>query len=457
MRLTLLLFLLIVFPISAQELPSASEGLIDLRSWDGQGTLLLNGDYEFYWQAHLTSREFLLGRTPQPEYLSIPGVWNDKQIAEQTLEGHGYATYRLNLLLPSVQSYALKLPDIGTAYRLFVDGEEVVSIGQVGNSAVTSKPRYYPTVVTFEPTRTRVELIFHVSNFHYRLAGIWLPIRFGTEANIERQVENTRALNMLLFGAIIIIGFYNLALFTLRRDDPSPLYLGIFCPLLSARLLSVDERYLTRLVELPFEWFIRVEYGSWMLALSAFAAYLRSTIPAEFPSPIAWIISIPVVAGVLFVLVTEPDVSSHAVPYFQLLTVGSMLAAVVAFVLAIAHKREGALLLTMGFAALFYTAANDILVNMDVIDTPLMLDTGLVIFIFLQSLLISYRFTRSFKMIEFQSASLRAANVQLHTQEKLRRQAEDESEKMSGRIQLSQKMESIEKLIAGTQPHIAGS
>ena len=53
---------------------------------------------------------------------------------------------------------------------------------------------------------------------------------------------------------------------------------------------------------------------------------------------------------------------------------------------------------------------------------------GLFVFVLFQSILVSYRFTRSFNTIERQRAQLVSANLKLRTQEKLRRDAESESE-----------------------------
>ena len=48
---------------------------------------------------------------------------------------------------------------------------------------------------------------------HYRMGGIWLPVLFGTSPRIEMVAERQWALDLLLFGAIVIIGLYNLGLF----------------------------------------------------------------------------------------------------------------------------------------------------------------------------------------------------------------------------------------------------
>lgn len=447
--------LLLVCSVSfADNAYPVSEGVADLRSWDHRAPVRLSGDYEFYWNQHLQSRQLLMDPDLKPGFLKVPGTWNDFTVNDREVQGNGFATYRVNLLVSSIEPYSLKLPDIGTSYELFIDGVSRLRIGEPGASRSSTTPKYYPTTVEFTPSSHRVELIFHVSNFHYRMGGIWLPIIFGTPDQIESLTDNQRALDLMLFGAILIIGLYNLALFALRREDPSSLYLGLFCLLLATRLMAVGERFLTRITDLPFEWYVRIEFLSWILAISAFAAFLRTMLPNEFHKNNCLSIHGLVAIGSVIVLLTPVYTFTHVVTPFQILTIICMIAGSIAFAMAIFHGREGALILTLAYAVLFYSVVNDILINAGVIDSILLLDLGLVVFIFFQSTLISYRFTRSFKMIENQRISLQAINLRLRTQEKLRQQAEDESEQLQRKIAASEKMEIIEALVAGMRDRI---
>lgn len=433
---------------------TVSEGLADLRTWDFQKPIRLSGDYEFYWQQLLLPRELLLNPELEPAFMQVPGTWGGNVIDGTELPAMGFATYRVNVLLPSIEEYALKLPDIGTSYELFVDGVSLVRIGEPGDSRESTTPRYYPTTVSFVPDSRRAEIVLHVANFDYWLSGIWLPVIIGTPQQIEDISENQRALDLLLFGAIVIIGFYNLALFGLRREDPSSLFLGFLCLLLSVRLLTVGDRYLTRITDLPFEFFVRLEFLSWILAISAFAGFLRAVLPSEFNRYLAWVMHLGVALGTGAIVLTPIDVFTFLVPTLQIFTVLCLIAGSISFGLAIFRRREGALILTLAYTVLFYAVVNDILVNAGIISTFLMLDIGLLVFIFFQSMLISYRFTNSFKMIEQQRASLEAINLRLLTQEKLRRQLEDESEQLQRRMSASEKMETIEILIAGIRNRI---
>lgn len=432
--------------------PVAAQGVIDLRLWDftDQGPVNLTGEYEFYWDNHIEPSKDVSSASTIPSYQEVPSSWDGTQFGAETLPGQGFVTYRLNILLQEGQVLALRIPDIGTAYRLLVDGQQAVQVGIPGTSRESTEPDYYPAIVPVTSLRSRVELVFHVSNYHYRIGGIWLPVRLGLAEQIEREVEMQRALDLLLFGAILIIGLYNLALFVLRREDRSPLYLGVFCLLLATRLLAVGDRFLTRVLpDIPFETYVRIEYLSWMLAISAFAAFVSEVLPREFPRRASYVVHVLIGLGFLFVMATPVDVFSHVVTPFQILTIVALIGGTGSFALAVVHRREGAIILTFAYGVLFYAVVNDILVNQGVIDAVLLLDIGLLVFIFFQSILISYRFTRSFNTIETQRALLAASNLRLQTQEKLRRQAETESETLQQATRSASRMASVKLLSEG--------
>ena len=453
LALCALLFLPIV--ASAASAPSLRDGILDLTNYafEQQGPVPLNGEWEFYWQQHYDPTDFLRLGGEQRYTAPVPGAWNGLIVDDMLLPAEGYATYRANILTTRREPLALKVPDVGTAHRLYVDGELMLTAGEPGTRAENTIPRYNPGVVQFTPTRQRVEVIFQVSNFDHRLGGVWLPVILGTPEQLNQLRENQLARDLILFGAILIIGLYNLALFLLRPENRSSAYLAAFCLLLAVRQLMVGDRFMTQIFPgMSFEWYIRIEYIGWMLAVPAFVGFIQSLFPREVKRLFVLAIHGLFGAGALIVLLTPPSLFTHLAPGYQIATVLALLYGTWALVLATIRKRDGAIILLLAYAVLFYTSISDILVNAGVGTSVLVLDVGLFIFVLCQSILISYRFTQSFKTIESQRSQLEAANLKLRTQEKLRREAEVESEALHKRIVQSEKMEAI-GLLAGGVAH----
>lgn len=147
----------------------------------------------------------------------------------------------------------------------------------------STAPRYFPQVVDLALDSDHIELIYQVSNFHHHRGGAWESIRLGTTEQISAMHERRLALDLFLFGSIVAMGLYHLALFGLRKSDLSSCFFGLFCLLISVRLLTTVERYLLHIFpRMSWELFIKVEYLSAYLAVPVFAVFLHRLFSQDF-------------------------------------------------------------------------------------------------------------------------------------------------------------------------------
>lgn len=170
-RLFLLLTLLILGGCDSQgSAPTVEGGRLDLNHWDftQKGSVDLKGQWQFYGSQLLTPNDF--ATQPPPEvagFIQLPGDWNGQQIQGQMLEADGSATLRLLVEIPAkTEPLALRMRDIATAYRLWVNGEPVAGRGRVGSSGADSVPLMQHDLVLITPKNRILELVLQVSNFH---------------------------------------------------------------------------------------------------------------------------------------------------------------------------------------------------------------------------------------------------------------------------------------------------
>jgi len=440
--------------ISGPTAPEAVNGVLDLRTWDFErkGSVALSGKWEFYWHSLLQPDDFVTENPPAVSgFIEVPADWNGFDVSGKTIAGDGYATYRLKILLGKTnERMALKFLDMAVAFCVYVNGKHLTSSGIPGKTRDTTVPRFHPHVVDFNPGSDRLEVIIQVSNFHHRKGGAWEAIHLGLVDDIRALRQNALNFNFFLFGSILIMGIYHISLFVLRKEETCALCFGIFCFLIAARILLTGERYITHLIpNVDWEVHTKIAYLTFYLGVAAFASYFKSLFPKECSKPIIYVI---IVVGLLFsaiVLVTPAKFYSHTTPLFQMFTIPAAGYGFYVLLLALKHKRQGALVFLFGFLILFMALVNDILYSNLLVETGYVIQFGLFVFLFSQALFLSLRFSKSFSTVEAQREKLKAANASLEEEIAHRKRYEEEKIKLAVQLQQVQKMKAIGTLAGG--------
>lgn len=122
----------------------------------------------------------------------------------------GCATYHLTLMLPEkTASYMLILPEIYSCYRLYVNGEEIASVGAPEPKHFMEKIRQTDVVFT---AGGKTELLIAVSNRSHFSGGMTYPPVFGLPNEVS-HVEATRfMLDIITFVLALICTLFSLYL-----------------------------------------------------------------------------------------------------------------------------------------------------------------------------------------------------------------------------------------------------
>ncbi|CAM3898943.1 sensor histidine kinase [Cohnella lubricantis] len=387
---------------------SAEKGILDLRdrSFQTEGVLPLSGEWSFVWYAQ--------GHT-EPIYstIDVPKLWSGVRLEDGTkLSSQGRGVYRLTILHERYDGMlAIRLPNISTAYTLYVNGVHKLSLGQAGSGPDSTRPYQLPSTVYFDGSTGRTELELIVSNFDHRNGGVRTDLIVGTDRQIENLDFSRQSQEMVVFGCLTMIGFYHLGLFALRRRETANLYFALMCFFVSSRMGVIgDGLFFHWIPSLTWTAGTRIEYTSFALsALFGFAYYSR-TFFQEIGKRWVWLSRI---AGIVLVACcwTVPvlQVSAMIVIYqiYVLLLSARTLAGLV---LALYRKREGARLALFGVAGLVVTIVNDIFFYNGWWRSLDLAAFGLLFLILLNSFSISLRFSRTFVRSEQMSSELKEWN-----------------------------------------------
>ncbi|MBP1154447.1 MULTISPECIES: ATP-binding protein [unclassified Paenibacillus] len=407
--------------------PEADKGVLDLQSWDWQQheSVPLSGQWEFFWNRLVPPDELTGDSDPLARsYSAIPGAWNGMQMDGEALPGEGFATYRLKVLLPEKDDHqlALWIPTMNTSYRLWVNGQEIASVGTVGTSKLDSKPQYITQVAVANAQHAQLDVVLQISNYFHQRGGILKPIELGEVESIVRTKELFSGFDTLLIGSLLIMGLYHLGVFAVRTKELSMLFFGLFCLLVSLRVSLLGEIVLTRAFP-GFYWMllIKLEYLTASLGVPLFILFFSNLFPCESSRKINLGLCASMFAFSLFIMMSPTMVFTKALVVLQLMMLAAIVYIMRIVALAFIRQREGSGIILLACFIFSVTIVNDMLYAHELVrTTDQMSGYGLLIFVFSQSMLLSTKWSRAYMNEEKLSAALTELNSSLHDKIKSR-------------------------------------
>ncbi|HEX3043476.1 MAG TPA: ATP-binding protein [Bacillota bacterium] len=391
--------------------PRAVAGVLDLTGWDlGNDRFVgLNGEWELYWDQLLEPGDFHQVATPVKScFINVPGVWTSSGIGAAKFPQDGFATYRLLVKTkPGHDILTIKTKYMFSAYKLWVNGKLLCARGVVGKTSRDSVPRFAPDMVSFPVDGQLLEVVVQISNFGFRRSGFFRAVVLGTEKGIEDASRLLFGIDLFLFGSFVIMGVYHLGLFFFRRKDKVSLYFGIICLIVALRTVVMGEMVLYSLLpNLPLGLFLKLASLTMELGLPVVVMSMQALYPEESPG---WFVRLAQVTGSGFALITlfsQESVGNLFLIPFEITGAVIVLGLLVILIRAVIRKRDGAILLACGVAIFFLASVNDVLRDNQLIRSPLVLPFGVFALPFTMSIMLSWRFSKSFTTIEVMSERL---------------------------------------------------
>lgn len=405
--------------------PKAEGGIIELTKLQFENDIAkLDGEWEFYWNQLISPDEIDMGQITG--YISVPSTWNKYITDKGILSGDGFATYRLSFITEKSERLALKIPRILTSYKLWVNGELRASAGTVGKTKDIAVPQYLPQVAFFEARQGNNEIVIQLSNFYHRSGGILESIKIGSEKQILDLRYKNIASNILLFGCLIFMGTYHLALFFYRRKNISALYFGSFCVLVGIRTLLVGECFLIYLFP-GFSWQIahKIQTLTYYSGAPLILMFFGSVFPAYFNTRISKMAQIICAAFGTLIILTPARIFTVVNPLYQAWTMIVILYIFSELIRLFIHKEKDSWLIIIGASAFLLTTINDIaFYSIWINDGELSLfralfrignlsSVGLLIFAFANSLLLAKKFSTALEREEMVTVELTKVNKNL--------------------------------------------
>ena len=249
------------FPIFAES------SLTPLTTWD------------FYWGKFIHSNT---DEVPDLQ-VEIPSNWkNPSKIITGEKQKYGFSSYRKIITgLDPELDYAVILPQSPeSACKLFVNGQEIFSVGSVSSSKENHKSSTSPIFVSFKSDNSgTAEIIFHISNFEKNGGGLTNNVFLGLKQDVFKYFISQNGTTWLVIGTLIILSCLNILLYFLSSRKKENLFFSFLTFILAARLgVSRFPVFAITFPILPHELLLRIDYFTiWSSPLLlCFIALIRS-------------------------------------------------------------------------------------------------------------------------------------------------------------------------------------
>ncbi len=377
--------------------PKAQRGILDLSNYnfENSGSIELNGEWQFYWEQLIDPTDPI---RKMPELVSLPHLWNEYD----ELGSYGYATYKLKLILPpNYPKLAFTIPDMYSAYSLFVNDQLVARNGIVATSEANYRPKWVPQTVPLDRyEENSLDITLQISNFDHSKGGIRLPIVIGSEEVLQQEREVELGYTFVLTGSLIMGGLFFIGLYFFGRSEVPILYFALFCFSYSYRLIGT-ELYPLHLLLPGLSWIISVklEYISLYLSAALFGLFLKNLYPDENNKYIMNGFNYTFFGFAFVSLVFPPYYFTSLINFFFLSLAIYIVYSCYVLILARVHRRVGSGFAVASILVIFIVFIYDLLEYYVLIDENLLVNfIGYVTFFFLQSLTLSNRFSNTLNL-----------------------------------------------------------
>lgn len=238
-----------IFYCDLYQLPTIKEGVLDLKGYQLEKNIPLKGEWEFYWNQWIITEQL---QEREPDFLiEVPSSWAQYEINGQELSQQGHASYRLQLKnCPQGLELTSYVPNIGTEYKVFLNGQLIADNGYLANSPAS---KWGSSALIRERlnfvTHRDSEIVIEVSE-NRMIGGLYMTPILAENSKDLIRTQLRSGLSSIYTGIYItLIGLYGYNLLQKNKVFYS-ISLMILDLILLLRILSADDFF--NMIELIF-------------------------------------------------------------------------------------------------------------------------------------------------------------------------------------------------------------
>ena len=336
-------------------------GKLDLSQYDfTNSSHSLDGEWKFYESILVKDKS----QIPNTNILlSVPDYWNHKPTKDKLIPAKTFGTYHLKLKLNSeISNYGIKIPDISSAYTMYINDKLVSQSGKVGTSYISETPNLKNSVNIFTITDPNIDIFIQVSNFQHSKGGLWDPIIISTPENITkiRTLELTKT--AFLSGLLCFIMIYNFQLFIMRYFEMNHFLLAVIALVCIIRITLTREIIIQDIVpNFPYIIQLKLEYASVILLFLLVALLIFRLFKGAFPKEFMVFSTMLAVSYLIVIFIFPVYVYSDLLNFVIINFILIGIYTTFIMIKEALSQNIDAIFILIGFTAITFTAINDLL------------------------------------------------------------------------------------------------
>jgi signal transduction histidine kinase len=376
-----------------------------------QEPISLAGQWQFYWGQLLSPADFApsSGTAPQGGTIAVPSSWAGQVLgpnvnAGQPLPFFGVATYRTRVVLPPEKvgtHTVLVLENIGSAYRVWVNGVPVGGLGHMpsGNPATDNyaeTPQIRLNIINITPKTEQIDIVIQVSNYSFRESGIFGDVKIGPLYLTMIHVFNHYILqDLLLIGVFVVVGLYHVMIYLLGRRDNELLWLAGVSLAVALRALLLNKFLVYAIFpDASWELLMHLQFIAKYTAIFTYIYLIRALYRQDVNEIVHRVFVVACIGAMIYVSSVPPSVSTQTINIQTTIIViilGYYLCVVGYYLLL--RKREGAWLNLVCMLFVVVAIIHDTLLYSNRIQSVQFIPYMMLLTLLTQAIIISYRYT----------------------------------------------------------------
>ncbi|MGP1438400.1 MAG: 7TM diverse intracellular signaling domain-containing protein, partial [Treponema sp.] len=337
---------------------SVVNGVYDASNLSKDEIVVLEGDWIFVPSHFLTPYEDF-SRFKRYEHINTG--WHMYEDGEDV---RGYATYavRLKNLAPN-EIYAIKTSGCSSAFKAYLNGEEIFYLGKVGKTKEEEVFEWDSSIIVLPNYGLQnAVLVFHISNFNDRYPGFSKPIKFGVYSTISAQKNKDTILFVILAGYLLVAGAFFTSLYLFYSKERKALFFGLMCANFSVRICCYDEFLMTTIIpHISSIFLFKLGYATFSLAIILISLFIQELFGMT-KKILLYLSFIPIFIYLLTNIFASTYISAIYLTYAQVYVLILGVYNITLVVISMVKKNKDAKLFLLGLSLFLLMAIRDILV-----------------------------------------------------------------------------------------------